>query len=288
MNRVQRRQPRSASSQDYLGSVSDLMSALMFIFIITVAVFALRLAQTQQSLAETREELTSADSVRDTVVSTLRHELERQGVEVQVDADQGVLRLTDRAIQFARGAAEPASDYRRNVGTVANVLLRVLSCHVDAVREVPAPLPRHERPVYCAQADPGSSETLCHRIEGLTARVNTVLIEGHTDSVPIGAGFRFKDNLDLSAARSAEVFRMMLQCEPELSGLTNRSAAPVVSVSGYGESRPVDRERPEADANRRIDLRFLMAAPREDGSTEEPAALRQGDPVEETRRELRR
>jgi chemotaxis protein MotB len=274
-------------TQDYLGSVSDLMSGLIFIFIITVAVFALRLAQTQESLAKTREELTNADTVRERVIESMRRELERQGVEVQVDADQGILRLTDRAIQFDRGAADPAPAYHRNVGIVANVLLRVLRCHVDSVRPVSEFGARAARAGYCEQDDAVAAAYACERSDG-GARVNTVLIEGHTDNVPIAGGLRFKDNLDLSAARSSQVLRMMQQCEPELSGLTNRSEAPVLSVSGYGETRPIDRVQPGADANRRIDLRFLMAPPRGDGRSGTVTSTERPLPVEETAQELRR
>jgi chemotaxis protein MotB len=104
------------------------------------------------------------------------------------------------------------------------------------------------------------------------------LIEGHTDSVPIGAGFRYRDNLELSAARSAEVLRMMRDCEPGLERLRNRGGMAVVSVSGYGETRLADPADPEAARNRRIDLRFLMELP----EAEEP------EPVAETREGLSR
>lgn len=264
-------QPSPAQSPDFLASVSDLMSGLIFIFIITVAVFALR-------LAKATTELTNAEAVRTQVVQRMADELRKDGIDVTVDPEQGVLRLTDRAIRFPRGEADPEADQQGNVGVVARVLLRVLRCHVAAIVPVDEPGPDTGRPPYCAPDDVAPREGACGVDTG-GARVNTVLIEGHTDSVRIGPGFRFKDNLDLSAARSAVVFRMMRQCEPELSGLRNRTGAPVLSVSGYGETRPVDRDHGEADANRRIDLRFLMEPPQAEVA-EAPA------PVEEMKREL--
>lgn len=286
MRRRGKEQPNSGQGQDYLGSVSDLMSGLIFIFIITVAVFALRLAETRQSLAETREELTNSDEVKKQVIESIRSELEKEGIEVEVDPEQGVLRLTDRAILFERGAADPDSKYHANVGIVANVLLRVLRCHVHEVGRIAALALPPQHPSYCKARDQVADSYVCPQ-ERAGAKVNTVLVEGHTDSVPIKGSRRFKDNLDLSAARSAEVLRMMHQCEPELSGLTNRSNAPVISVSGYGETRPIDRQHPDADENRRIDLRFLMAPPEE--STPSPEIeVAAPAPVEETRRELAR
>ncbi len=74
---------------------------------------------------------------------------------------------------------------------------------------------------------------------------------------------------------------MMVECEPELSGLLHRVGSPVLSVSGYGETRPVDRNHGEAGANRRIDSRFLMEPPEVKPAAPQPA------PVREMRQELR-
>lgn len=265
-----------AQSQDFLASVSDLMSGLIFIFIITLAVFALR-------LAKTRAELTNAKDVREQVVHSIAAELKKEGIDVEVDVEQGVLRLTDRAIQFPRGKSEPLPDHQSNVGVVASVLLRVLRCYVHEERQPMEDVhPRAGRQPYCQQNGDVAAPYRCPD-DARGAKVDTVLIEGHTDSVRVGSGSRYQDNLDLSAARSAEVFRMMQQCEPRLLGLMNRSGSPAISVSGYGETRPIDRENREGDANRRIDLRFLMEPP-QSGSGED--AVPEPPPVGETRREL--
>ncbi|MCC6763161.1 MAG: hypothetical protein IT293_00730 [Deltaproteobacteria bacterium] len=238
------------------------MSGLIFIFIITLAVFALR-------LAKATTELTNAEDMRTQVVQAMADTLRKAGIDVTIDPEQGVLRLTERAIQFPKGESEPEEEYRRNVGVVAEVLLRVLRCHVaeaDNPRPHATPLPS-----YCAPVD---ASWLCGADQS-GAKVNTVLVEGHSDNVPIiGKGFHYKDNLDLSAARSAEIFQMMLQCEPGLRDLLNRTGAPVLSVSGYGETRPVLSVSGDAGPNRRIDLRFVMEPP-EAKSVEPPAAVEQ-------------
>lgn len=264
-----RQTPTPSQSPDFLASVSDLMSGLIFIFIITIAVFTLR-------LAKATTELTDAKDTRTEVVKAMADELRDEGIDVTIDPEQGVLRLTDRAIRFPRGDSMPEAAHHRNIGVVANVLLRVLRKHVSRF-EPPADLiARAGRPPNCVaeeleEPDLGPNES--------GSKVNTVLVEGHTDSVRIGSGSRFRDNLDLSAARGTEVFRMMQNCEPELAGLMNRAGSPVLSVSGYGETRPVDREHRDADVNRRIDLRFLMEPPQANDA--KPPA-----PVEETRQEL--
>ena len=68
---------------------------------------------------------------------------------------------------------------------------------------------------------------------------------------------------DLSALRATNTFRAMEKAVPALDALHNREDRPILSVRGYGANRPVDTGLDEAakSRNRRIDLRFLMAAP---------------------------
>lgn len=238
------------------------MSGLIFIFIITLAVFALRLARAIEEQDEITKRLQSANEVRAALLENLRRSLEEEGIAVKIDLKQGVLRLTDRAIGFDRGSADPQPP--ANVGTVASVLLRVLPDYVACVAAPTEPLDTQARSDFCNRPGPGLPVQECTAEEDPDPKVDTVLIEGHTDSVPIHS-WKFKDNLALSAARSSEVFRMMTEdCEPDLSRLRNRSGKPVMSVSGYGETRPIEEGDLEADANRRIDLRFLMELPQQE------------------------
>lgn len=241
------RMPAPTSGQDYLVSVSDLMSGLLFVFIITLAVFALRLVQLQQEAREEkqraeeqRRELTDSQRVRADIAEQVGAELEKRGVRVEVDAEHGVVRLPNETVGFARSQAEPLREHRANVEAIAAVLLDVLRCYVVEPDRTPESCP----------SDRGGS------------RVSTVMVEGHTDSVRIVGG-RFRDNLELSSARSAEVLRLMTRSQSGLASLRNDEARPVLSVSGYGETRPFDAERPTSDVNRRIDIRLLMELPAE-------------------------
>lgn len=78
--------------------------------------------------------------------------------------------------------------------------------------------------------------------------VQTLRIEGHTDSVPINND-RFKDNRSLSAERANEVFRYM----HEASGLPNTA---IVETVGLGETVPVaSNETAEGrQQNRRVEF----------------------------------
>lgn len=259
MRRGRGGQASASGGQDYLASVSDLMSGLIFIFIITLAVFALRLAQAQQRTEEVQKKLSDSDAVRRRIVEQIESKLRESNVEVIVEPEHGVIHLSDQTIGFEIGMAEPRPEHESNVQTIAQVLLHVLRCYV---------------------VDPGMEEATLAECPAETggSRVDTVMVEGHTDSHPIAPGFRYRDNLELSAARSAEILRRIELYQPGLVSFKNDSGKSVLSVSGYGESRPLDPVNPMAAFNRRIDIRFLMELPKEARS--EPA------PVTQIREEL--
>ena len=235
------------SSDNYLGSVSDLMAALTFVFILTVAVFALRLAETQERVDRI---IQTVEDSRGRLLETLQERLRDRNVTVLIDADQGVLRIREDGIFFLVGDESPAPGYEQNVGKIARVLAEVLPCYVQL--NAPASRPRSERPSYC---DPSPSKPETCRAED--AKVDTVLIEGHTDRTPDP---RRGGNLGLASRRAQEVFERFVKCEPSLESLFNSNDLRVLGISGYGEHRPVEASaRP--DKNRRIDLRFMMELP---------------------------
>jgi flagellar motor protein MotB len=89
----------------------------------------------------------------------------------------------------------------------------------------------------------------------VTATVETVFIEGHTDET--GGDRR---NWQLSTERAVNTYRELIRVAPTLRDLQNRRREEIISVSGYSSTRPVDRAKDAATyaRNRRIDLRFVM------------------------------
>ena len=251
--------------EGYLASVSDLVSALIFVFIIMLAVFAYQ-------LANVTEDLTAADETRDRILQDIADRLREAGIRVTVLYDQGVLRLSDNAINFPSGDETPAADHHGNVGRLARAVAEVVPCYVpqapsaskstDGEAAVPPTGPAVGAPPdrsYCQPpADP--SAYACRKGE-FPWLLETLLIEGHTDDVPVGRGARFRDNLELSSMRAATVHRMITACEPGMERLVNTDAYPVLSTSGYGAARPATRAPERAADNRRIDLRFLLEPP---------------------------
>lgn len=79
----------------------------------------------------------------------------------------------------------------------------------------------------------------------------TVLIEGHTDNVPLGPSSRYASNWELSMARAMSVMSYLVEVE----GLPpNR-----MGLAAFGEFRPrVENDTPEhRAANRRIEICIL-------------------------------
>jgi len=96
------------------------------------------------------------------------------------------------------------------------------------------------------------SETVLHETaEILQNTDNDVIIEGHTDNVPVKGQGKFKSNWEISQRRAIEVIRYLTHQE----GLN-----PVrFGAAGYGEFRPVvPNDTPEHRMmNRRIEINVL-------------------------------
>lgn len=227
-----------SGGQEYLVSVSDLMAGLIFVFIITLMVFAIRLQMVRDSLA-------GADDTRAQLLVVLQGELQKAGLDVEVVADQGILRLTTNSVNFGFGRTDPIPEHLERVDLIGTVFLRVLPCFL--------------RP----PTDPSCEQVGVERTR-YAALLSTVLIEGHTDAVPVGAGSRFRDNVELAGLRAAAVLRRLRDVHPEVDSVLVRPGElreQVLSISGYGAQRLLPGIDPASDAHRRIDLRFLMEPP---------------------------
>lgn len=266
---------QGGEGQNYLATVSDLVSAFIFVFIIMLALFAFRLATETEEQANVTEELKAARETRDGILQGIKERLENSGIRVTVLWDQGVLRLSENAINFPSGSETPVAEHHMNVGSVARAIAEVVPCYVSAgpmqatsgtAAEL-ALLDRGSVPPYCQlRADPSAYDCPQRRYPWL---LETLLIEGHTDSVPVAPGRRFMDNLELSSMRAATVHRMIAACEPGVDHILNSHDYPILSTSGYGETRPATLDPERTDDNRRIDLRFLLEPP--------PGALQLGE-----------
>ena len=253
----------------YLVSVSDLVSALIFVFIIMLAVFAYQLAQETERRTQETERLTAAGETRRRMLEAIAGRLQEAGIRVEVVPDQGILRLSDNAITFPSGSDTPEAGHEVNVGHLARALAEVVPHYVSVGAAVGdgaaaararrrAGIDDGRRPYCQAPADPSDYR---HDPGAHPWLLETLLIEGHTDAVPVAPGNRFRDNLELSSMRAATVHAMLVACEAGLDRVLNTGRQPILSTSGYGARRPVTADADRTDDNRRIDLRFLLEPP---------------------------
>jgi chemotaxis protein MotB len=111
-----------------------------------------------------------------------------------------------------------------------------------------------------ARLDPGAVTTLQAVAQILAPTEFPIIVEGHTDNMPIATA-QFPSNWELSVVRAARVVRLFLD-----AGVGPQR----VTASGYAEERPVaDNNTPEGRArNRRVSI--LIDSPDDDIPEEIP------------------
>lgn len=155
-------------------------------------------------------------------------------LQVVISPEQDALRFQGEGL-FRSGSSLLEPRQRSIVDTMGRLLDEILVCFTLGVRA--------ERGPDC---------------ESGNALIEAVQIEGHTDSD--GSDL---NNLRLSTDRANATLLVMLDEERTILAHQNLRGQPVMSVSGYGEMRPIEpNETVDGKAaNRRIDLRFIMYAP---------------------------
>jgi flagellar motor protein MotB len=245
--------------ENYFVSMTDMMVGVLFIFIIMLMSFALdfrrntdvqedslrvvqevalKLDALQTDVRAEIRRLDKASQDRRELLQEIRSQLAAEGLNVQIDEINGVLRLTEDSVRFAASSFDLVGRNKENVGKIARVLGRVLPKYAPC-RAAPAPV--------------SAPAPACHELE--SAALETLFIEGHTDATGIDA-----TNWQLSTARAVNTYRQIIADVPELRGLLNRRTEEIVSVSGYAATRPLDPQNTQQAwaRNRRIDLRFVM------------------------------
>lgn len=261
--RARRARTQAAEPESYFVSMTDLMIGLLFVFIILLMSFALtyRDAQKRSEAASTdyriREETLEATNRRLTdnrrtlehILTQIEQSLDERGIQVQVLPGSGILRLPE-SILFSTGSAVLTAEGERAVTVLAAAMRPILPCfaEVEPIRLDAAGASDFGLPPRCTTDRHG--------------RLEAVLVEGHTDKRPITGG-RFESNWELSTARAIATYERLRTVFPEVAGLRNTGGAQLFGVSGYGSTRPARHgdDASSLSANRRIDLRFVMAAP---------------------------
>ncbi|WP_344847629.1 OmpA family protein [Celeribacter arenosi] len=160
-------------------------------------------------------------------------------IEVGISRDQDALQFKGDGL-FASGSPVPSRQGREKMRLIAEILRDVIGCISFGERS--------------------NIEQSCNEH---IAILDALQIEGHADSDGLDVS-----NMDLSAQRGSAIYREMISASPDLLEFVNFKTQPVLSVAGYGEGRPIaDETLPGGkDANRRIDIRFIMFSPADEES----------------------
>lgn len=217
------------SGEGYLASSADLMIGILFIFIIMVVYLAMEIKRIQDTEGK------AADPVR-SLIEELGQRLKSKGVKVQLDPESGVVALPADAL-FDKGEATPRDGGLDAINKTNAVLSEVIPCYVTSTRY---------GGLYC---------------DGLNARgvkLETIMVEGHTDSDQYLNDPDKNWHLGLDRAR----FIFNVFGYGELGRLKNGKGQPLLGVSSYADSRPshLRVESPDSKAqDRRVELRFILS-----------------------------
>jgi flagellar motor protein MotB len=252
----------------FLLTFSDFMASLLAIFILVLIVTLIELKRREKALDDQRARMTATNndliaeiqkSLEDirrlqeriagamqgvsqrehslaSMLDGIQRELKARDIEVALDETKTVLRIPEQQLQFALGKYDIPSEQASHATAIGEALLSALS-----------------NPDHLSLLD-------------------TVFIEGHTDSVPSS---KEMGNWGLSTYRAISLWNFWT-IKPgtvtELKSLRTRPidpsipTKPLISVSGYAETRsthqPFDAEKLPADRpeDRRIDIRFTLVS----------------------------
>lgn len=221
--------------EGFFVSMTDMMVGMLFLFILMLMFFALKFNEATVQINKTNEILKSAEETRTDILQDLQRSLKDQGIAVEIDVENGILRLPEN-ILFERNRWDLSGRGREAIVVLGRSLSAVLPCF--------AFIPGESRPKLCSDTP--------HSVEA-------IFVEGHTDSDGDDAL-----NWNLSVQRGLNTYQAMVDGNPALAQLRNTKGQAILSVSGYGKQRPV---RPNDTVenkrqNRRIDLRFIMTTPK--------------------------
>lgn len=210
----------------YLASASDLMVGLLFVFIIMVVILSQRVEQvTNENENKNKDPLESA-------VLTIGERMKKAGVPVTIDPSSGVITLPADTL-FPSGVAELNSNGIEVLNKARFSLDEILPCYIFSERKKRLNCPLNPSEV----------------------EIETIFIEGHTDSKPLHKGIYTNWHLGLDRARA--VYEVLTA--GSMISFKNERELDTVGISSYADKRPAKGGLFDDSKNRRVELRFVLA-----------------------------
>jgi flagellar motor protein MotB len=262
--------------ENYFVSLSDLMTGVLFVFVILTTALALhyhlKAGELDKAKSETLRALGNADKAQGEANKA------RKGAQAAKD-DATKARGKAQQVQEALDALAKVLREREQLRKkelqqlVTRLGERGLAVELDetnGILRLPEELLFRTSEAKLQPAGEGAIALLAKEMLPVARKGcgdsplkwEAIYIEGHTDNVPIRTA-EFPSNWQLSSSRAISTFNALILSQPDLQTLHNHQQRAVIGISGYGEQRPVaDNATDEGrQKNRRIDIRFVMAYP---------------------------
>ncbi len=214
----------------YSISISDLMAGVLIIFILALVSMILVYKESVENISNVNEQ-------RAQILEKIHNQLPEQDKErVKLDAKNGILRIQDKGISNLSTPDKKSNGvFKLNESKLTEdgeKLILDISRTILEMKENPELAPNWKV-------------------------VDTIMIEGHTDSIPLKGGYR--TNLDLSTERASYTWKFMdYKNDYAFSSMKNNEGQSLFSIAGYGEQRPLPNIDPKDERNRRIEFRFIV------------------------------
>lgn len=251
MQRHQRKSRNGSSDKlDFTLSISDIMSGLLFIFIIILVYFIMEhknITSEFNSNKRVRAEVLIA--LKKEIEEVLRKEFNRK-IVVEIDVEKGVLRLPDQHFfdtceyEFKNSGKNVISEFRRRI-------FKRISCSTTGIKGL---------------CDNGK------------LRIESFYVEGHSDCMPVSLRksknnkcYRngIYSNMQLSSLRSLSAFNVLKLKDNnvDIMSLKNLNNEPIFSISAYGEYRSLSsasckNKNGDLEKDRRIEFKIQMHLPK--------------------------
>lgn len=234
------KQEDNADDGHYYISISDLMTSLLFIFILILSYVMLSFVKKEDELSNEIKKIEQNIEYRGELLQDLQEELHGKNINIEIDKENGNMRLKSDLL-FQQGSANISDKGKTQIGEIAKLFI---------VKMV--------EPKY-------------------KMAIDTIFIEGHTDSVPIRVSNGCRDlwsNKELSAQRAINTYsHMLLVTENKIDNLKNKKEKHLLSYSGYAATRQLCNEeelkktateeefKQCKSKNRRIEFYFTVNTP---------------------------
>ena len=219
-------QHETVEEAGYLASASDLMIGLLFVFIIMVVI-----------LSQKVDAIQNGENQKDPLASTvliIGQKFKDAGLNVVIDPSSGVIGLPADTL-FSFNSAVLNDNSKITLAKAKDSLVEILPCYIYSERA--------KRSQICPTND--------EEIE-----IETIFIEGHTDSAPLKQGNYTNWHLGLDRARA--VYEVLTEGKPQ--SYQNERKLDVFGISSYADKRVKKKFGVEdAEASRRVELRFVLA-----------------------------